>query len=359
MANVYRLDGSAIFEGQDELDELLPGRLLVWHDEFLKPEIDPSKWNNVWGMYGTYNWNSKNVMRNISCGKGMSLWAAKDYPNQYSDFSAAYITTNNLFEFRYGRIEAKIRFPSASPHHSTLWTMGACSELISTGDSTSFDDLQGVKPVSCGEIDIAEFNNDAVGARTHWDVNGFDHNEQSTTGGNVSSMTDSPSQWHVYSCEWTESTITFYCDGVQKSTWNISNAKIGNWNPFEHPHYIILNCISKSRYDSGTPINWDIAKTDVAWVRVYAPVGVTSYVYETNIDIPSQINITVGERYFLSSSFTPSNASDMTLKWESYNPEIATCYGGMVIGKQSGYTIVKVTTKHGCVDFCKVTVTAS
>ena len=127
---------------------------------------------------------------------------------------------------------------------------------------------------------------------------------------------------------------------------------MNGWNPFQHPHYLILNCIVAL---SGTP-EWEIAETNVKWVRVYAPVGVTERVVETAISIPASASIAVNERHYLEPTFTPANPSDMTLKWESYNPDIATCYGGMVIGVSAGTAIIKVTTRHNCVAFCKVTV---
>lgn len=353
MGGIYDINGRVMVEGESSLEDLLPNRLLIWHDEFDEPVIDGTKWSNVYGDYRGYNWNSKDIMRNISSGNGMSFWTAKDYPKEYTDFSGAYISTNNLFEFRYGRIEAKLKFPTATPHHTTFWTLGACEEVISVGEDDRYDETKGVHFPSNGEIDIAEYDNGTVGARMHWASDGFDGTTYAS-GGNVDSLTNTPYDWHIYSCEWTADEITFFVDGVQKETWNTSNAKVGDWNPFQIPHFLVLDCISAL---SGT-INWDIAKTDCKWVRVYAPVGVTEYIKETAISIHATASISVGQRYYIDQTFTPTNPSDMTLKWESYNPDIATCYGGMVIGVSAGTAIIKVTSRHNCVAFCKVTVTS-
>lgn len=354
MGTIYDIDGNVVLSDIGELSDLLPDRLLVWHDEFEKPTIDPEKWANVYGDYRGYNWNSKDVMRNISSGKGMSFWTAKDYPKQYTDFSGAYISTNNLFEFRYGRIEAKMRFPSASPHHTTFWTLGACGEVIPTGEDTRYDDTLAVKFPSCGEIDIAEYNNGNVGARIHYS-DAFDSTEY-MSGGNINSLTNTPSNWHIYAIEWTADEIKTYVDGTLKNSADITGLAYSNgFHPFRTPHYLIFDCISAL---SGT-INWDIAKTDVAWVRVYAPKGVDSYITETAISISGTLSLAVGERKYLTPTFTPENPSDMTLKWESYNPDVAICYGGMVTGISAGTAIIKVTTRHNCVAFCKVTVSAS
>ena len=350
---VYDIDGNLIkFDDSiSDLDDLLENRLLIWHDEFDKPTLDKSKWSNIYGDYRGYNWNSKDIMRNVSSGNGMSFWTAKDYPNSVSNFSGAYFCTREKFEFRYGRIEAKMRFPSASPHHTTFWTLGSCGAVLNTGETTRYDDTKGVKFPSCGEIDIAEFDNGTVGARMHWSSLGFD-TDQYSQGGDVASLIGTPTDWHIYACEWTEDKIVFFVDGVQKGTWNTSNATVNGWNPFNHPHYLVFDCISAL----GGTINWDVAKTDVAWVRVYAPEDVTEYIKETAISIPSTLSISVGDRSWLEPTFTPVNPSDMTLKWLSGNEEICTCYGGMVIGVSTGTTVVSVKTRHGLVAFCKVTV---
>lgn len=334
------------------LEDLQEDRLLIWHDEFKSPTIDTNKWSNIYGNYRDYNWNSQDMMRNISSGDGMSFWTAKDYPNSVSDYSGAYISTKGLFEFQYGRIEAKIRFPSATPHHTTFWTLGACGETLSVSETDLYDATKGVLFPSCGEIDIAEYDNGTVGARTHWSSDGFD-TDTYASGGNVLSLTSNPADWHIYACEWTETAITFYVDETQMGTWSISNATVSGWNPFMHPHYLILDCISAL---SGT-ITWDVAKTDVAWIRVYAPEDVTEYIEETAISIDSTLSISVGDRSWLEPTFTPEIPSDMTIRWESGNEEICTCHGGMVIGVGVGTTIVKAVSKHGLTAFCTVTVT--
>lgn len=354
----YDIDGNKIdFNAEDisDLEDLITDRLLVWHDEFNGDGIDASKWREEYGYrnaYGTFVY-SQNPDRNASTGNGLSYYAMKDNPLSNAVYSCPFLDTNNLFEFRYGRIEAKIKFPSETPHHTTFWTLGANNDRVCTSESEPYDETVGVKFPSCGEIDIAEFDNGTVGARMHWDTSGFDAGGTSAQGGNVASLVSDPTNWHIYSAEWTETAITFYVDGVQKGTWNLSNGTVNDWNPFVHPHYIILNCVP---YLSGSP-TWNVAETMVKWVRVYAPVGVTEYIKETAISIPSTASISVGERHWLGTpTFTPENPSDMTVKWQSGNEAVCTCYGGMLIGVGAGTTVVKAESKHGCVAFCKVTV---
>lgn len=359
MGTIYDYNGNIILPVSDTegLSDLLPNRLLIWHDEFDKPYIDTNKWGHLYGA-GTsndYMCYAKNIDKVANSGNGLVYRAIKDNPNTADGFtySSAFIHTNNIFEFMYGRIEAKIKFPSTTPHHTTFWTLGANTDRKITGEFTPWDSTVGVKFPSCGEIDIAECDNGSLGARTHWSNGGFDTDSVYQTGGNIASLTSTPNDWHIYSCEWTSSTITFYVDGVSKGSWNTSNATVNGWNPFNHPHFLILNCIVAL---TGTP-TWDIAETNVAWVRVYAPVGVSEFVEETAISIPQTASISVGERHWLGTpTFTPTNPSDMTVKWLSHNENIVTCYGGMLIGISNGTTYVQATSKHGYTSLCKVTV---
>lgn len=355
---IYDYSGNVIIPetGLEGLEDLQPNRLLIWHDEFNGNGIDKQKWGSIAGT-GTTNSNmvyAKDIKKVVSVHDGLSYRCIKDNPDADNNFeySSAFLHTNDLFEFMYGRIEAKIKFPSLAKHHTTFWTLGANNHRKEMGEFLPWDGDVGAKFPSCGEIDIAEFNDNSVGARMHWASDGFDGTTYAS-GGNVASLTNTPNDWHIYAAEWDASKIEFFVDGVSKGSWNTSNANVNGWNPFNHPHYIILNCIIS--LDGSA--SWDIAETNVAWVRVYAPKNVTEYITETGISIPASESITIGERKWLGTpTFTPSNPSDMTVNWLSHNENIVTCYGGMLIGIGAGTTYVQAKSKHGYTALCKVTV---
>ena len=338
------------------LSDLLPNRLLIWHDEFKGNKIDPSKWRNLFGQGSTSTWltYAEDLAKVTQVSGGLKYRCLKDFPKPSvgAKYSSTYIMTQGLFEFRYGRIEAKIKFPNVTPHHTTFWTLGAPVERKSVSQFEMWETTEGVLFPSCGEIDIAEYDDGAVGARTHWSNGGFDTSATYQTGGNIATLTTTPNDWHIYACEWTESAITFYVDGVQKGTWDTSNGAVSGWNPFQIPHFLILNCVVSLAGEQ----SWDMAQTEVAWVRVYAPSGVTAPVAETAISIDSAKSVSVGGRVYLSPTFTPANPTDMTLNWKSHNEDIVTCYGGLLVGKSAGTTYVQCTTKNGLTALCKVTV---
>lgn len=357
--SVYDLNGRDLLEESLQgLEDILPDRFLVWHDEFKSAELDSSKWRmmkgritNQYEPHTGYS-NDPNLVLNLN-DSGLTYRAIKD--NAFDDiyYTCPFLFTKDKFEFQYGRIEAKIKFPNSTAHHTTFWTLGACSDRLDGATESVPIAGVGVNFPSNGEIDIAEFDNNSVGARMHWSSNGFDTSTYSS-GGNIDQLVSTPNQWHIYAAEWTASSIDFYVDGIKKGTWATSSAEVNGWNPFHHPHYIILNCIAAI----GGVINWDVMETKVAWVRVYAPVGVTAYIPETGISIDASATISVGERKWLEPTFTPTIPSDMTLKWITHNDSIVTCYGGMLVGIAPGTTFVQCTTKHGYTALCKVTVTA-
>lgn len=353
MSSIYDINGNPIVEGEN-LENLIPDRLLIWHDEFNTPNIDTSKWTPQYGRYWTgMNWGSPDLMRNAASGNGMSYFTLKDYPKEDINFSTLLMHTAGKFEFRYGRLEARMRFPDKTPHHSTFWTLGTCYQLKSNGEDETTG-YGGLTPPSAGEIDIAEFDNGSVGFRTHYS-DAFD-SSTFLTGGNVASLTDTPTDWHTYAIEWTPTKIESYVDGVLKSTFNTQNVVYSNGlNPFKTPHYIIFNSIPKLSTDTAE-ILWDWAKTDVKWVRVYAPENVLEYIKETALTIPETISLNVYEKKYLNPVFTPANPSDATIRWYSYDNTIVTCDGGILTGRSAGSTIIKGYTNHDCVAFCRVTV---
>lgn len=345
---VYDINGNDLLTDSVEgLRDILPNRVLIWHDEFTEPKIDPNKWGNVYSV--AY---AKDLETVTETGDGITIFSIRDNRGPNMEFSSPYLTTKNLFEFRYGRIEGKMKFPPTIPYHSTLWMLGACYDRISVAEGVGYKE-EGVLFPSCGEIDIAEdLENGEIGAFVHWSTEGFDTGMPGYQTVGLYPLTDTPTEWHIYACEWTETDITFYVDGVQKLKWNTSNANVNGWNPFNAPHFIILNCLPTTK----DPATWDVSKTEIKWVRVYAPAG-TQKVVETSISIPATASISVGERHWLGTpTFTPSNPSDMTVKWKSHNEDIVTCYGGMLIGISAGTTYVQAKSKHGYTALCKVTV---
>lgn len=348
LLQAYGIDGNELLSG---LDDLLPNRLLIWHDEFDGTEVDSSKWDHEFGYYNAnrYYMYKDDLAHNAYCENGiLHITNEKDSTMSNTAWTGAFIHTNNLFEFRYGMIEAKIKFPTnTNIYHSTFWTLGANYERI-CDVNTKGDETKGVLPSTCGEIDIAEADNGSVTTVKHWATPSTNAHQS----GGVGSLTTDATNWHIYSCEWTEDTIKLYVDRVLKNTWDTSNATVENFNAFRLPHFLIFN---QNPALSGTQTE-EFLETLVDWVRVYAPEGVTEFIEETGISIDSTLSLSVDDTYLLTGTFTPENPSDMTLVWTSDDPSVAICYGGKVTAISVGTAHITCTTKRGYTATCTVTV---
>ena len=161
-------------------------------------------------------------------------------------------------------------------------------------------------------------------------------------------------QWHIYAMEWTENNVQFYVDNILKRTWNINNATVNNYNPFKLPHFLMFN--SNPGLNEVNTIDDEII-TLCDWIRVYAPRDVKEYIYETGIEFDvNDVTLNVGDVKLLTTTFTPDNASDKTLVWESYNEKVAKCHGGKITAIGTGTTFIRATSKHGYRKMCKVVV---
>ena len=348
LSQAYDIDGNELLSG---LDDLLPNRLLIWHDEFDGTAVDSEKWDHEFGYYNAnrYYMYKDDLAHNAYCENSiLHINNKKDSTMPNTSWTGAFIHTNNLFEFRYGMIEAKMKFPTnTNVYHSTFWTLGANYERICDVDTTG-DETKGVLPSTCGEIDIAEADNGTVTTTKHWAT----PSTNSHKNGGHATITSDSANWHIYGCEWTEDTISIYLDRVLINTWNVSNATTEGFNAFRLPHFLMIN---QNPALSGTQTQ-DFLETLVDWVRVYAPVGVTNYIEETGISIESAISLSAGDTHLLTGVFTPSNPSDMTLLWESDDPSVAICYGGKVTAISAGTAHITCRTKHGYTATCTVTV---
>lgn len=79
-------------------------------------------------------------------------------------------------------------------------------------------------------------------------------------------------------------------------------------------------------------------------------------VLPTQISIPNNISMTVGDSRLITPTIYPSNATT-TLTWESDDPDIVSVYqNGSILAHSVGNTTIKVSTDNGLTDYCNVSV---
>ena len=205
------------------------GYELVWSDEFDGTEVDTAKWNliNAGGGFGN---DERQYYReqNASIDTDNDLLVISAEIQKNADealpgnelYSSAKLTTQDLFEFKHGRVDIRAVVAEGKGMWSAGWMLGA-----------NVDDLGW--PYS-GEIDIV----DTIGGKlngipqegmvvhnAYWNSKGPDNSEayeesyynQSGNGERRINETNNgvtfSNQFHVFSIEWDENKIRFFIDG--------------------------------------------------------------------------------------------------------------------------------------------------
>ena len=316
------------------LTDLLEGRLLVWHDEFEDAELNLKKWR-----YATHN-SGGSEQQAYTFGRSQNvrienntliLEALKDsYIDGYT-WSSGRIDTCGLGGFKYGRIEAKLKYDVVSGAFPAFWTIGTCAYYPTGENVHGIQYSKGTQWAQNGELDVFE------GRGTNTTISQGGWYNQDDGKGNMSMefghKTDvDASEYHIYAIEWTETTITSYIDGVKTGTKDISG--ITSWH---RPHYLILNMAVGST--GGTPADdCTSMKMYVDWVRVYAPASITQKIDVSGITLDTnRLLFNLGDNpqdvYY---TVTPSTAWDNNVNYETSDTHVAEVYGSRVYPRGVG-----------------------
>ena len=241
---------------------------LVWSDEFDEDTVNPAKWGYMLGdgtLYGeTRGWgnNEKQFYTEDAVNSGITLDSegnsvlyidATATPNGPTDYASAKLTTEDLFEFRFGRVEARIKLPETQGIWPAFWMLGANKPEIGWPGS--------------GEIDIMEMLGNApqtVYGTLHY-VN--EDNELRSSGDSKSLVQGKYSDdYHIYAIEWTPEKITWFIDNEQYHQVTIAE----DMKEFLREHYFILN-LAVGGYWPGYPDESTLLPQRLAvdYVRVY------------------------------------------------------------------------------------------
>lgn len=340
-------------EDLSKLDGLLKDRLLVWHDEFDDATLDTTKWRYATHNSGGSEQQAYTIGRTENVrleNSNLILEARKDgYINNWT-WSSGRIDTSGLAGFKYGRLEAKLKYDVVSGAFPAFWTIGTCAHYPTGENIHGVQKSKGTQWAQNGEIDMFE------GRGTNSEIAQGGWYNQDDGKGNLSIIFGrkniDASQYHVYAVEWTETTMISYIDGVETGRTDISN--IESWH---RPMYIILNMAVGST--GGYPADdCTSIKMEVDWVRVYAPVGVTEKTEVQSISL-SQNNLSFNmgddpiDVYY---TVNPSTAWDNNVNYESNNTSVATVFGSRITPVGVGNCKITARATNGVTATINVTV---
>jgi beta-glucanase (GH16 family) len=242
---------------------------LVWSDEFDAAQLDPEVWffeSGDGSQYGIPGWGNNELQwyleNSAELRDGMLVITARQESVGGKNYTSARINTRDRFAFRYGRIEARIRFPEGQGIWPAFWMLPQ-------------DDVYGTWAAS-GEIDIVEAVNlggtggNSVFGTIHYGGE-FPANQSSTN--NYLVPTNATTEFHTYALEW-DSTVPemrWYVDDVLFSTqnsWSTTGAPYPA--PFDENFYILLNVAVGGNFP-GAPNSSTVfpVEMEVDYVRVY------------------------------------------------------------------------------------------
>ena len=247
---------------------------LVWEDDFNGSSLNQSKWVHDIGtgsQYGMWGWGNGELQyyqpQNTTLNNGIAKIEVKEEPNGIIDswsatsyFSSSKITTKGLFNFRYGKVEARIKTIDGQGFWPAFW-------MLPSNGSWPCD----------GEIDIMEqWGNDYLTNSTSGAAHlGTCPYSSSThfyeTSSSYISSGSYADDFHTYSVIWKEDTITWYVDEIElfslnpSSYWSIPSQSAWPFNANEW--YLMINlAITQAGPNSNTVFP---NQMEIDYVRVY------------------------------------------------------------------------------------------
>jgi hypothetical protein len=236
--------------GQDDpgFDEL------VWADEFDGSGApDEANWiyntgrgNNGWGNGEAQYYTDRSD--NVVVEDGVLKITAKREDFSGAQYTSARITSEDKFEFTYGRVEVRAKLPTGGGTWPAIWLLG--------------EDYATNEWPGCGEIDVMEHvgnQQDEIFSSLHFPGNfAGDAITRSTV---VPGVSD---EFHVYEVAWSPDFITFFVDGEAYHTF-ANNPDL----PFDSDFFLILNVAMGGTFGGEIDPAFTESTMEVDYVRVY------------------------------------------------------------------------------------------
>jgi beta-glucanase (GH16 family) len=242
-------------------------RTLVWTDEFDRAAGSPPD-GDVWSYelgdgsaYGNPGWGNEELQSYTddpanAAHDGRGNLAITARATSDGGYTSARVVTKGKIEFRYGRIETRVRVPAGAGLWPAVWALGA--------------DIDSPPWPACGEIDVMEYVARAP-RRAFATIHGPEYAGANGFGSTIDVEDDLARDFHVFAAEWMPARIEWSLDGVCFHVATPSDVS-GPW-VFDHPFYAIVNLAVGGNF--GGPVaagTFFPAALLVDYVRVYAPL---------------------------------------------------------------------------------------
>lgn len=226
-----------------------------WHHQVIPPN------NGSWFNDELQHYTARTENSNVSDGT-LKIKARKEqYSYGASTKSYTSARLNSKFAFTFGRVEVRAKLPAAAGTWPAIWTLGAnCNE---TGSFFEGQYGSGQWP-GCGEIDIMEqtgWDKNNIISHFHWgDRNTGEYKNR----GGTAPVANTSGEFHVYSMEWTSSSIKTFVDG--KLIYELPNS---SEKPYDHPHYLLLNIAMGGNLGGAINDDFQESSMEIDYVKIF------------------------------------------------------------------------------------------
>jgi len=239
---------------------------LVWSDEFQGDTLDMSKWEYMIGDGTNYNlpsgWGNNESQwyrpENVKIENNNLVIISEKENYSGKNYTSARIRTIKKGDWKYGRLELRIKFPVGRGIWSAIWMLPT-------------DNVYGGWAAS-GEIDIIEHLGNEIN-RVHGTLHyGGSWPENTHTGAPFTLTKDKfTDDFHLFALEWEEGIIKWFVDDSLYQTQTSWYSANGNFPaPFDQQFYLLINIAVGGNWPgSPNPSTSFPQKLEVDYVRVY------------------------------------------------------------------------------------------
>ncbi len=247
--------------------------VLIWSDEFNKDgQPDPNNWTYEHGFVRNeeLQWYQPDTAR---CEGGALMIEGRlervanpryepDHRSwkrsrEMAEYTSACLKTSGLHSWKFGRFEMRGRIDTRPGLWPAFWTLGSARGWP-----------------GCGEIDIMEYYRSILLANACWDGGQGIGPAWDDLKKPIQEFGDPDwsKKFHIWRMDWDEKCIRLYVDDLPLNTIDLSktiNQDGQGANPFQEPHYILLN-LAIGGTQGGDPSQTEFpARFEVDYVRVY------------------------------------------------------------------------------------------
>ncbi|HSP83240.1 MAG TPA: family 16 glycosylhydrolase, partial [Gillisia sp.] len=224
---------------------------LIWEQDFnTSGALDAAVWNfetgnnNGWGNEEKQYYTANNAV----VEDGNLVITAKAESNNGFDYTSSRVTTQEKFEFKYGRVEVRAKLPEGGGTWPAIWMLGS--------------DFNEVGWPATGEIDIMEHKGNEPNK-----IHGTLHYPGRSGGdadGGTTTITNASSDFHIYTLEWSPERILFLVDGEVFHTFANNST-----TAFNKEFFLILNVAMGGTFGGTIDPDFSESSMEVDYIKVY------------------------------------------------------------------------------------------